>query len=199
MSDLLAIIVAACLAGTACAAAHAATGSDYRVGDRLPQASQKPAASGNYKEIRWDALMPPDWDPMAALKGLDFAKLDDSDPRATEALERLRKEWSKAPVNAAMNGARIRIPGFIVPLEGERGKLREFLLVPYFGACIHVPPPPANQVIHVKSAKPVQFESMDAVWVNGVIETFHAPTQMGDAGYRMTADAVSVFKPPSAR
>jgi hypothetical protein len=168
------------------------------VGDRLPQAAQKPAA-GSYQEIRWDALMPPDWDPMAGLKELDLAKLDDSDPRAMEALERLRKEWSKAPVNPAMNGARVRIPGFIVPLEGSRGKLREFLLVPYFGACIHVPPPPANQVIHVKSAKPLPFESMEAVWVSGVIETFHAPTQMGDAGYRMTADAVSVFKPPAAR
>lgn len=199
MPDFRIVLVAASLAGAACVIAHAATSSDYRVGDRLPQAAQKPAAGNAYKEIRWDALMPPHWDPMAALKGLDFAKLDDSDPRAMEALERLRKEWSTAPVNPAMNGARIRIPGFVVPLEGSRGKLREFLLVPYFGACIHVPPPPANQVIHVKSAKPLQFESMDAVWVNGVVETFHAPTQMGDAGYRMTADAVSVFKPPAAR
>jgi hypothetical protein len=143
--------------------------------------------------------MPPDWDPMRAMKGLDFSKLDDSDPRAMEALERLRQEWSKAPVNPAMQGARIRIPGFVVPLEGERGKLREFLLVPFFGACIHVPPPPANQVIHVVSVKPLPFQSMDTVWVQGTIETFHVPTAMGDAGYRMKADAVSVFQSPPGR
>ena len=188
------------LAGHAHGDAQAAEASSgYRVGDRLPQAEPGNADATSYREIRWDALMPPDWDPMRAMKGLDFSKLDDSDPRAMEALERLRSEWSKAPVNPQMHGARIRIPGFIVPLEGERGKLREFLLVPFFGACIHVPPPPANQVIHVVSAKPLQFQSMDTVWVQGTIETFHAPTAMGDAGYRMKADAVSVFKPSPGR
>jgi uncharacterized protein len=196
------ILLAGWLAGALTLQPHAQAAEakpGYRVGEQLPQAERSNADSARYKEIRWDALMPPDWDPMRAMKGLDFSKLDDSDPRAMEALERLRQEWSKAPVNPAMQGARIRIPGFVVPLEGERGKLREFLLVPFFGACIHVPPPPANQVIHVVSVKPLPFQSMDTVWVQGTIETFHAPTPMGDAAYRMKADAVSVFQSPPGR
>ena len=70
-------------------------------------------------------------------------------------------------------GKSIKIPGFAVPLEGDDGfeYIDEFLLVPYFGACIHVPPPPPNQVIYVILDKPVYFEKlMYAVWVSGIVE-----------------------------
>ena len=70
-------------------------------------------------------------------------------------------------------GKPIKIPGFAVPLEGDDGfeNVKEFLLVPTFGACIHVPPPPPNQVIHVILDKPVYFEKlMYAVWVSGIVE-----------------------------
>ena len=70
-------------------------------------------------------------------------------------------------------GKPIKIPGFAVPLEGDDGfeYVKEFLLVPTFGACIDVPPPPPNQVIHVILDKPVYFEKlMYAVWVSGIVE-----------------------------
>ena len=70
-------------------------------------------------------------------------------------------------------GKSIKIPGFAVPLEGADGfeYVKEFLLVPTFGACIHVPPPPPNQVIYVILDKPVYFEKlMYAVWVSGIVE-----------------------------
>ncbi len=70
-------------------------------------------------------------------------------------------------------GKSIKIPGFAVPLEGDDGfeYVQEFLLVPTFGMCIHVPPPPPNQVIHVILDKPVHFEKiLYAVWVTGIIE-----------------------------
>ena len=70
-------------------------------------------------------------------------------------------------------GKSIKIPGFAVPLEGDDGfeYIDEFLLVPYFGACIHVPPPPPNQVIHVILDESVHFEKLFyAVWITGIIE-----------------------------
>jgi len=70
-------------------------------------------------------------------------------------------------------GKSVRIPGFAVPLEGDDGfeYVKEFLLVPTFGACIHVPPPPPNQVIHVILDKSVHFEKLlYAVWITGIIE-----------------------------
>ena len=64
----------------------------------------------------------------------------------------------------------MRIPGFVVPLEDSKDGLKEFLLVPYFGACIHSPPPPANQIIHVLPEHAGQGRaSMDTVWVSGML------------------------------
>ncbi|MFZ6643943.1 DUF3299 domain-containing protein [Undibacterium sp. TC4M20W] len=184
----------------------------YKVGDRLPQnkgvtatsAAPVPASkptpapdtSDSYKEIRWEALIPKNWDPSKDFKNLDMNFLNDGDPRAMAALQTMREAWDKAPVEASLNGTRIRIPGFIVPLDGERGKLREFLLVPYFGGCIHTPPPPANQIIDVVLDKPAKIQMMDAVWVSGVLETTRSDTSMGSAGYRLKGMKVEAYVYP---
>lgn len=167
---------------------------EFQVGDRLAPAPA-PAAKTAYKTLTWDDLLPKDWDPMAAFKGINLAKLDDADPRAADALEKMRRAWDAAPVNPALAGKDIRIPGFIVSLDGGPGELREFLLVPYFGACIHVPPPPANQILHVMPDKPVKgVKNMAAVWVSGRLEIERSDTPMGNAGYRLQAREVLPYK-----
>ncbi|MDO8778080.1 MAG: DUF3299 domain-containing protein [Burkholderiaceae bacterium] len=181
-----------CLVGSA--SAFDAKQAGYQVGDRLPQ--QSSAAQSSYRVINnWDELMPKGWDPTKDFKKLNLSKLKDSDPRAQEALLHLREAWNNAPVEPSLNGARIRIPGFIVPLEVVRHQITEFLLVPYFGGCIHVPPPPANQIIHVFPVKPLKgMQSMDAVWISGVLEAFPSTTDMGSASYRMKAEIVEPYK-----
>jgi hypothetical protein len=140
-------------------------------------------------------LVPKDWDPLKDLRELDFGRLDDADPRASRALDRMREIWDQAPVNAALDGAAVRLPGFVVPLEQTKSGLREFLLVPYFGACIHVPRPPANQIIHVLSDKPIKgVHAMTAVWVSGTLKTVRANSIMGMSGYRMEARAVERYE-----
>jgi len=175
----------------------------YRVGDRLPPAAAKSPAAAPYQTIRWEALVPEGWDPAKDLRDLNLGMLGDSDRRANEALERMRKAWDEAPVERAWNGQRVRIPGFVVPLERQKEDVTEFLLVPYFGACIHVPPPPANQIIHVFSAKPVKnLRTMDAVWVIGVLDTTRSDRAkeaenlmgMGVAGYRMKVEHIEPYK-----
>ena len=168
--------------------------SDYKIGDRLQQ--QASDAKSHYKTVTWDDLMPKGWDPMTEFKKIDFSKMKDSDPRAMDALTKLRETWNHSPIEPSMDGARIRIPGFIVPLEVTHHQITEFLLVPYFGACIHVPPPPSNQIIHVFPTKPLQkgLQSMDAVWVSGELKILPSDTDMGSASYRMKADIV-VFYP----
>ncbi|MEO8924216.1 MAG: DUF3299 domain-containing protein [Caldimonas sp.] len=71
--------------------------------------------------------------------------LSDSSFEAQDALAQMRALWDVAPTVDDMNGVLVKLPGYVVPLEEVRGGLKEFLLVPYFGACIHTPPPPANQ------------------------------------------------------
>ena len=94
-----------------------------------------------------------------------------------------------------MQGQALRIPGFVVPLDADGGALREFLLVPYFGGCIHVPPPPANQIIHVFAQPPLEdVQAMDAIWVSGTLSVARSNSQMGNAGYRMTAQKVEPYQ-----
>jgi len=185
-----------------CAAiAHAADtkSSGYRVGERLAQPKAANAAD-SYKEITWEALIPADWDPMKAFKALDMGKLKDEDPKAMEAMERLKQAWNEAPVEQKMNGVRVRLPGFVVPLGTDLDRVKEFLLVPYFGACIHVPPPPANQMVHVFPKKPLKNDQiMGPVWISGTLETAMSSTAFGGVGYRMKAEVVEPYKEPPKR
>lgn len=160
---------------------------DYQVGDRL----RSKAASGEmrYRDITWDELLPKGWNPTTVLKDIDLARLRDNDPRAIAALEKIKVAWNDAPVETALNGQRIRLPGFVIPLERKGDLTSEYLLVPYFGACIHVPPPPSNQMIHVVARNPVRgLNTMDPVWVSGTLTIHRADTGMGMAGYRMTGE-----------
>lgn len=141
-----------------------------------------------YKEIAWEELVPRDWDPLAQFKDIKLDNLKDTDPRAAELLKRMRTVWDNAPTNPALKDAKVKIPGFIVPLEDTPTGLKEFLLVPYFGACIHTPPPPANQIIHVLMNKGVKgFKSMDTVWVSGTLSLVRTANEMGTSGYQMDA------------
>lgn len=179
---------------TATLAGHAGAQAGYRVGDRLSQPKPVATANAGYKETGWDALIPKGWDPRQAFKGIDLATLKDADPRAMEALQKLRESWDNAPVEASLRGQRIRIPGFMVPLERKGDEVTEFLLVPYFGACIHTPPPPANQIIHVVAARPLSgLQSMDPVWVSGTMDIARAESTLGTAGYRLRAEVVAPY------
>ncbi|HTY99024.1 MAG TPA: DUF3299 domain-containing protein [Rhodocyclaceae bacterium] len=185
-----------CVTALLTAGAQAAAGKadSYRDGERLAQPKSAAAAS-DYKEITWEALIPADWDPMKAFKKLDLAKLKDSDPKAMEAMEELKAAWNAAPVEPKMDGVKVRIPGFVVPLGTNLDRVKEFLLVPYFGACIHVPPPPANQMIHVFPKKPLRnAQIMGTVWVSGTLKTTFSDTSFGAVGYRMQADGVEPYK-----
>lgn len=175
-------------------AAQAQDKSGYKVGDKLPQPTA-PAAAQGYREISWDALVPKNWDPSQLMKGIDLNKLSDSDPRAMEAMDKMRKAWADAPVEPALNNTKVRIAGFLVPLDAQRGQVKEFLLVPYFGACIHTPPPPANQIIHAVAVKPLkEVQMMSAVWVNGTLETVRSDTEFGASGYRLKAETLTPYQ-----
>jgi uncharacterized protein len=175
-------------------AAHAA---DYRVGDRLPNASSKDSSQntvGRFRDIDWLALVPKDWDPMAEVGSLDLANMKDSDPRAVQALQRLKEAVRNAPVQPELEGAKVRIPGFAIPLERAGDKVTELLLVPYFGACIHVPPPPPNQIIHVKLARPASVRTMETVYVSGTLRIARADTEWGRVAYAMDAESVAPYE-----
>jgi hypothetical protein len=151
------------------------------------------AATGQPRQISWEELVPKDWDPAKEFKGIDLSALEDGDPRANELLMKMQEVSNNAPTNPAMNGVDVKIPGFIVPLEEVKGEVTEFLLVPYFGACIHTPPPPANQILHVVTPKGAKFRAMDTVWVTGKLQTKRNDSMMGVSGYHMSAASVTKY------
>jgi hypothetical protein len=161
-------------------------------------AAALPAFAQAAREITWDELVPADWDPMKQFKDMNWGQLNDADPRAQQMLKKLREVWDQAPVNNKIDNQRIKLPGYVVPLEETSAGLKEFLLVPYFGACIHTPPPPANQIVHITSDKPLPLKSMDVVWATGLIRTLRSDSLMGASAYKMPGATIEPYKPPAA-
>jgi uncharacterized protein len=169
-------------------------------GAARPATSPSAPSAAAFKEITWDALVPKAWDPLKPYRAMNLDMLNDSNPKVLQMMRDMRATWDNAPTVAAMDGAAVKLPGYVVPLEEVKGELKEFLLVPYFGACVHTPPPPANQIIHVVAAQPFKgFRSMDAVWVSGTLKTVRQNSVMGMSGYRMDAVVVDRYVPPSGR
>lgn len=153
-------------------------------------------ASDDVKNLEWDDLMPKGWvpvDPFAALTEEQLYELGDDDPMAQKALDDARAAWSSAPVVGELDGKTVRLPGFMLPLEFDGTEVREFLLVPYFGACIHVPPPPSNQIVYVTSEDPVASGMYEPVYVTGVLRTEASLSDLAAAGYTLEAQEVGPY------
>jgi len=139
-----------------------------------------------YRELQWADLKPSEWDPTRRYGALNFDAMRDGDPRTNQLLLELRATWDNAPTVSALDGAAVKLTGYVVPLEGGKAALKEFLLVPYFGACVHSPPPPANQIVHVVADAPASgLHTMDAVSVTGTLKTVRQASIMGASGYRI--------------
>ena len=156
-----------------------------------------PAIGSAYKEVEWDELMPEGWRKKVILeltRMRRYGSLTDGDPRADEAYARLKKTWDAAPPTKTYIGKPIRIAGYVVPLDAERMQSSEFLLVPYFGACVHSPPPPANQIILIKPPKGSRFRTMDAIWVEGILTEGKTSSEVGTSTYILTADKITLYR-----
>jgi hypothetical protein len=98
-------------------------------------------------------------------------------------------------LNDALDGAYIRMPGFIIPFDIGAEGVRDFMLVPYVGACIHTPPPPANQLVLVQAKAPWPGDQLwDPVWVTGDMRTQLQSTDIGQTGYFIEADHMEVYE-----
>ncbi|MGY3858952.1 DUF3299 domain-containing protein [Aeromonas sp. NJAU223] len=141
-----------------------------------------PAHAVDYKTIDWDILIP------------EGEKLLPP-PQVSHDGNMASVPQPVGGVNKKLDNQDLRIPGFVVPLEGDAKKVTAFLLVPYFGACIHVPPPPTNQVIYVSYPKGAPVDDLwDAIWVKGKMRTISSSHEMATASYSMEATDVSVYE-----
>lgn len=102
-----------------------------------------------------------------ANQGIDVLKL----LRKWDAWEAAVEAAGKKLVSS-LNDTKVRLAGYLLPLEFSDDGTNEFLLVPYVGACIHVPPPPPNQIVFVTTDKPVKLDdAFTPVWITGTLKT----------------------------
>ncbi|MFK8027130.1 MAG: DUF3299 domain-containing protein [Gammaproteobacteria bacterium] len=146
--------------------------------------------------LEWDEMMPKGYveslldfnNSNNDFSASDSFSFDDDTEEAQSAYEELRNKLSSAPIVPELNDQFVKIAGFIVPLDFDFDSetFQQFLLVPYFGACIHTPPPPSNQIVHVTSKTALKQEWLDyAVWVSGSLSTQSKDSQQAYAGYSM--------------
>jgi uncharacterized protein len=171
-------------------------------------------APGKAVTLKWDDLVPagappPDFSAMLKQDAKPppdlFAAADPLTPSAPGApvhgsagdpvIRNSTYGAASARVVKALDGKRVRLPGYVVPLDNDGLTTTEFLLVPYFGACIHVPPPPANQIVLMRSKKPIRLpELSDAIWAEGVLHTEYVSSGLADAGYTMEVERTEEYE-----
>ncbi|KFE57337.1 DUF3299 domain-containing protein [Pseudomonas syringae] len=148
--------------------------------------------------LTWEDMIPPDAPKIAPITAPIHNLSGLSDALSVESAPAAHQQAPHAPVVKALDGKNVRLPGYIVPLEvSEEGRVTEFLLVPYFGACIHVPPPPSNQIVHVTSELGVKVEELyQPYWIEGPMQVKATSSELADAGYQMEADKILVYELP---
>ncbi|WP_179379580.1 DUF3299 domain-containing protein [Jannaschia marina] len=145
------------------------------------------AARAAAREIGWEDLIPP---------GVPYSEII-GEGEIDEAADTWNPVFDEnaTKLNDALNGEMIRMPGYIIPLEQSAEGVTEFLLVPYVGACIHVPPPPANQLVVVNAETPWPSDNLwEAVWVTGEMRTSLQETELAQTGYALRATEMEIYE-----
>ncbi|MFP3977190.1 DUF3299 domain-containing protein [Marinobacter sp. KMM 10035] len=145
-------------------------------------------AYSELREIDWLELMPAE--DLALLENMPELEHEGDGPAL------LPDEIMTGRVVPEMASVKGRIPGFVVPLKTTNDmRILEFFLVPYYGACIHVPPPPPNQIIHIKYKQGFKLEALyDPVWIEGTLVIDRTETGVGTSSYSMVAEAVEPYE-----
>lgn len=147
----------------------------------------KAAFASTPVEVTWDDLIP---------AGVPYSEIIDEG-----VIDLFNDTWNPVyddnavKLNETLNGAYIKMPGYIVPLDVGSDGVRDFLLVPYVGACVHTPPPPANQLVMVKTKDPWPSDGLwDPVWVTGMMQTQLQDTDLGKTGYSLAAEDMEIYE-----
>lgn len=142
-------------------------------------------ATAEVRELEWLELMPEE---EARAWFEESAQIDHSGFAAPDVFQSFR-------TIPELDGQTVRIPGFVVPIETDgRGRLKEFFLVPYFGACIHVPPPPANQIIYGRLETPIPMVNIwDAFWMEGTLNIEEVNNDTAASAYTMDVTSLELY------
>ena len=159
-----------------------------------------------FETIEWPDLMPPEvlailLNPPEYIAEIEDGSAEDQISSQMKSAVNQSEEDAyqqalvSTDVNESLDGAMIRIPGFVVPLEfDEEQTISQFFLVPYFGACLHMPPPPPNQIILVNAPKGIQMSALyDPFWIEGQLSTSFQENDMATSAYAMRLQRIEPY------
>jgi hypothetical protein len=143
-------------------------------------------SAAQIKVLEWEDLIPP------AEKLILDAWQNSANNNAEFILE---PPQNIGKVRPELDGKHVKIAGFVIPLEGDEETISEMLLVPYFGACFHVPPPPSNQIIHITFKTAIKIKELwDVVYVEGELKTKTIINELAEVGYVMEGYSVEPYE-----
>lgn len=177
----------------------------FKEGNAKPSSVAVDINEEKYRTIEWTDLMPQD-DLDAIMDSPDY--LDDiADGSAEDQIgskvqkaanardSRYQQALKSTRVVAKFNNQLVRIPGFVVPLEfDDEQTITQFFLVPYFGACIHMPPPPPNQLIYVSYPEGLKLEALyDPFWITGLLKTSLVENETAISAYAIDVNSIMPY------
>lgn len=137
--------------------------------------------------LAWEDLIPP---------GVPYGEII-----GEGEIDALKDTWlpefdeNATKLNMELHGAYIKMPGYVLPIDMSTAGVTSFIMVPYVGACIHTPPPPANQLVFVDSKKPWPSDKLwDPVWVTGKMRHELQSTSVADIGYALDAELIEAYE-----
>lgn len=173
----------------------------------LPAILFAPAAMAQPLVLGWEDLVPepftgkrivmPQQDErLGKPKAKDFQVTEEELKEFLGEVEFMRDMQPRgAQLVGSLDGKVVRIPGYVTPVGFDGDDITQFLLVPFLGACIHVPPPAANQIIYVKNAKGLKLEQVwEPIWLTGTLTTNSVSTILADVGYTMNVGSVEPYE-----
>ncbi|MCP4184628.1 MAG: DUF3299 domain-containing protein [Hyphomicrobiales bacterium] len=158
-------------------------------------------------ELDWDALIPDEGKGavvaipkngtiVGALKKEDYSDLTKEEFEDTVLYyEEQREDQSKSiSIRTDLHGKSIRIAGYVTPVEIDGDNVTGFLLVPYIGACVHVPAPPGNQMVYISGAKKLKLDDIyDPIWVTGKLQARPLTTLYAQVGYQIADPEIQPY------
>jgi len=144
--------------------------------------------------LAWSDLLPEQ--DLEALQALSEGRADPSLMSMMGQQSEVEGQIGTFNVVEDLDGLVVRMPGYILPLDfSENSSAREFLLLPYHGACVHTPPPPPNQIVYLRSPELIRFDSLwEPVWVEGRMEIERVDTDLAATAYSMVVRSVEPYQ-----
>lgn len=179
-------------------AADRAAAREKKAAERAAETKKKDAelAAKGVKRIGWEDLMPEgEEERLAQMYQAQMSMLYSGAGVAEGSAGDVAVQVGTFNTVKELNGKKIRIPGYTVPFEyGADAQIKEFLLVPYFGACIHSPPPPPNQTIFIMADKAIKMNDLaQAVWIEGTIYSQTQESDLADAAYTIKLTSIEEY------